>query len=332
MANSGTSQFFRPLRAQLQAGFRSWVARRIPPGPRITLDLHNIFVLPTRQGLVFLFVLCLMLMGAVNYEASLAYGLVFLLLGLFLLSILHTFRNLAGLRVSGRGGQRVFAGQDLMVDILLEKQGTGNHEHVRLFFTAAQDAVADLIDTDEARLHLAVPTRRRGYLRPGRLVVETRFPLGLCRAWSLIDLDLDCLVYPHPRACNLERLLGGYRNAGVRQGGSGQGDFHGLREYHQGDSLRHVAWKQVARGLGMYTKEYVSPVDEQVWLDWELFPGMATEDRLSHLTWCVLQLDRQQVDYGLRLPGLVIGPAHGATHRRVLLEKLALFGHPEAGG
>lgn len=44
------------------------------------------------------------------------------------------------------------------------------------------------------------PTERRGWLRPGRLRVESRFPLGLLVAWSWVDLRQQALVYPRPLA------------------------------------------------------------------------------------------------------------------------------------
>ena len=46
---------------------------------RQSATLHNrrIFVLPTRQGMVFLGVLFLMLLGAINYSNSMAFVLTF---------------------------------------------------------------------------------------------------------------------------------------------------------------------------------------------------------------------------------------------------------------
>ena len=75
--------------------FDFWVSRRIPPSRQVVLGHRNIFIIPNRQGLGFLFVLGLMFLGAVNYEINLGFALVFLLLGVFVLSIFYTFRNLS---------------------------------------------------------------------------------------------------------------------------------------------------------------------------------------------------------------------------------------------
>ena len=91
---------FQRWLTQWRARFDSWVLRRIPPARNVVLGHQNIFIMPNKQGLGFLFVLGLMFIGAVNYEASLGFALVFLLLSMFVLSIFYTFRNLAGLHVS----------------------------------------------------------------------------------------------------------------------------------------------------------------------------------------------------------------------------------------
>lgn len=313
------------IRNVLSKHSRRWLKRRIPAGHRTTLNRRNIFILPTRQGLGFLLVLGLMLIGAINYEANLAFALVFLLLGVFLLGIFHTFRNLSGLILTGMCEESTFAGENLTIGIVLERNTTRDYEAIQLSFEAEKPITTGLVGRQEARQQLQVTTHKRGWFRPQRMTVETRFPLGLFRAWSLPDMDLRSLVYPQPLACDLDGLLAQYNTRGHQSVHQGQDDFHGLRDYQEGDSLRHVAWKNFARGQGMFTKVYAGNVQDRLWLDWDMFPGMHMENRLSRLCFCVLQLDNRQVDYGLRLPGLEIKPAKGPGHYRKVLKALALF-------
>src|SRR5690606_7042062 len=85
---------------QLKPIWQRWLSRRIPPAPRVTLDHRRIFIMPTRTGATFALVLFLMLLVAINYQNSLAYGLTFLLMSLSVLGILHTYRNVSGLILS----------------------------------------------------------------------------------------------------------------------------------------------------------------------------------------------------------------------------------------
>jgi uncharacterized protein (DUF58 family) len=315
-----------------RARFAFWVERRMPPARSIVLGHRNIFIIPNQQGLGFLIVLALMFIGAINYEASLAFALVFLLLGVFVLSIFYTFRNLAGLHVSAVPGSSVFAGEKAEITVILNRHGERSYESVQVGYAGSRKQLADLIDTREARLRLYVPTTQRGWFNPGRLVVETVFPFGICRAWSLPDLDLRALVFPRPVACDLDWLLSNQQHSGNTTVARGNDDYHGLRGYREGDSLKHVAWKIFARGQGMHTKEYSSNMDEKVWLRWDMFGDMGAEDRLSRLCWCVISLDAAGIDYGLELPALRMPPAKGHGHYAAALQALALFGLPGGRG
>ena len=89
----------------------TWLFRlRGPEQGEIVLVQRRIFILPTRAGLLFAFVLVLMLTGSINYTLSLGFVLTFLLASLAISAILHTFRNLAGLRITAARTPPVFAG------------------------------------------------------------------------------------------------------------------------------------------------------------------------------------------------------------------------------
>ncbi len=322
---AGPRGVVQQLLAAWRAHFDTWVLRRIPPARNVVLGHRNIFIMPNKQGLGFLFVLGLMFIGAINYEASLAFALVFQLIGLFVLSIFYTFRNLAGLHISAVPGAPVFAGEKAEIAVILNRHGSRTYENVQVCFPDTRTQVADLLDRTEARLNLYAPAHRRGRLSPGRLVIDTVFPFGICRAWSLVDLDFTFLVYPRPVECDLDWLLSNQQTSGNTTITRGNDDFHGLREYQRGDSLKHVAWKHFARGQGMFTKEYSSNIDKKIWLRWDMFSDMGTEERLSRLCYCVLKLDTAGVDYGLELPGVRLAPAKGSAHYAKMLETLALY-------
>src|SRR6185503_4845476 len=99
------------LRRSQAYNFWKWfVGRNAPEEGRIFLAQSRVYILPTKYGLVFAFALILMLLGSINYNLSLGYVLTFLLAGMAVVSILHTFRNLAYLGVSAGRVEPVFAG------------------------------------------------------------------------------------------------------------------------------------------------------------------------------------------------------------------------------
>ena len=100
----------------------------------------------------------------------------------------------------------------------------------------------------------------RGIVRLGPLVVENRDPLGMARArTTLLDLD-EVFVAPRSYLLDMPQLgqglLGAHLLAMARR--LGPGDFHGLREYVDGDEPRSIHWKASARSEQLLVKEHTT--------------------------------------------------------------------------
>ncbi len=316
------SQFWRSIR------FQKWLNKRMPPSQQITLHQKNIFILPTRNGLFFVILILFMMLAGINYQNSLIFGLAFLLTSLFMVSILHTYRNLSGLTLKAGQATPAFAGEDAEFDVTLSRQGKRTYEALNLGWNADLMQGADLLDETMVKVRLFVPTQSRGLFNPGRLLIQTHYPVGLFRAWSWIDLNMSTVVYPRPIPAGEVPTATTSTNEGETVHRQGVDDFYGFKAYREGDSLRHIAWKSYARTDDMLVKEFAAFVDRRVWLDWNYFPGMDREARLSRLTYWVIILSKTEDDYGLKLPGLEIPPARGPEHRLKLLKTLALFEAP----
>ena len=145
-------------------------------------------------------------------------------------------------------------------------------------------------------------------------------------------MDLSGLVYPHPAGNAPEppptQAAQGHRQHDAR----GEEDFAGLRRFHDGDSPRHVAWKAYARSGDLLSKQFSGADTSSQWFNFDEIPAADTELRLSILTRWILDADRTQRDYGLRIRGLEFDPAHGEAHRHRCLETLAFFESPDQGG
>ncbi|HSG87884.1 MAG TPA: DUF58 domain-containing protein [Pseudomonadales bacterium] len=328
------------LGGSLPAGrWRAWLDRRVPPRRVIRLHQGNVFIFPPQTGLGFLLLVILLILAAINYQNSLVFGLAFLLASLFAVTIGHTFRNLGGLEIEAAGVEPVFAGEHALFRIRIARRGNRHYHAVRVGWPGEAVQSLDLDEETELRVRVPVAADHRGWLDPGRMRVETTWPLGLLRAWTWIDLRQRVLVYPRPIAGGVAASSDQATGDGdvVVRGGSE--DFLGLREYRAGDPLKHVAWKSYAREGEMMLKEFGAYADRRLWLDWDAMPGVDTETRLSMLCHQALELDRHGEEFGLRLPGGTLEPGQGPVHRSAVLRALALHGiadvppvAPEAGG
>ena len=293
----------------------------------VVLTQRRIFILPTGAGLLYGVVLCVMLIGAINYNLSLGHALVFLLAGLGLVGMLHTFRNLLGLRLKPGRADPVFAGETAYFTVHIENTLRQPRLALNLAIGDNPGVVLDIPAEEQASTSIPCATTRRGRLDPGRITLSSRYPLGLFRAWSYPHPPLSCLIYPRPRETPLPPNSPSRQTTG-RVGISGQEDFSGLRQWQPNDSPRHIAWKAVAHDIDhrpLLVKQFDGGADDELWLDWMLTPSASdTETRLSLLSGWVVVAGREHRRYGLRLPGRVIAPDAGPTHRDTCLEALAL--------
>ena len=87
--------------AGLRQRISDWIFRaRMPEDPPVVLVQRRIFILPTRQGYLFAFILLLLLVASINYQLSLGFLLTFLLASMAGTAMLHTFRNLSRLSIA----------------------------------------------------------------------------------------------------------------------------------------------------------------------------------------------------------------------------------------
>jgi uncharacterized protein (DUF58 family) len=311
--------------------FTNWLYGFTPP-ERGTVELvhRRVYIVPTRLGWFFGGTLVVLLIGSINYALSLGFALTFLLAGLGLASMVHTARNLARIAVSAGRAEPVFADESAQFRLYLDGRAAFDRPAILARHVASgSQLVVDIPPRSTAEVVLAVPAPKRGRVALGRVMLETRFPLGLFRAWSYIEPDARCVVYPRPERSPLPPFSGEAAAGALRTQTPGSDDFAGLRGYQRSDSPRHIAWKAVARSEEMLTKQFVGEAAAELWLDARLLPaGLGLEQRLSRLAGWVLAAERAGAHYGLRLPGVEITPARGDAHRAACLQALALYALP----
>jgi uncharacterized protein (DUF58 family) len=316
------------LRRRLQ---RWWVARH-PVTDTWTLNQHNIYILPTKGGWAFGLTLLVMLVSSINYQLNLGYVLTFLLAGAGLVSIHLTHGTLRGLTLHLRPPAPVFAGEPALLEVVMSNPGAARHGvgvRVQGHNFGARDAWCDVPALGQASANVSTVPPTRGLHDVPPLVIETRFPFGLFRAWTHWRPASPVLAYPRPEQPAPPLPPARSAPGGAPQARRGQGtELDGVRTWRRGDSLRQVVWKKVARSGALVSRETTSESSRELWLDWQAAsrPGHAdAEARLSLLCAWVLAAEQQGLVYGMRLPGLQVPPDRGDLHKRSLLRELALW-------
>lgn len=314
-----------------RARLRQWWLSRLPATDTWTLTQGNIYILPTKAGLVFALTLLLMLLASINYQLNLGYALTFLLAGAGLVSMHLTHGTLRGLTLHLRPAPAVFAGDAALLEVVLINPG-GERHGVALHFEDRAAHGHSFVWTDvpaqgQASARVSIVPAHRGLQPVPVMVIETLFPFGLFRAWTLWRPAAAVLAWPRPEtptpALPPASAQAEDRPTTVTHGEGAELD--GVRAWRRGDSLRQVLWKKVARSGELVSRDTAGHAARELTLDWQAARGADTEQRLSRLAAWVLEADREGHAYRLALPGRELPAGRGEAQRRAALEALALW-------
>lgn len=330
---------FSALEHGIRKRASKWLFRRRDAEPgEVFLHQRRVFTMPTHPGMLFCLMLAVLFLASVNYNLNLGFALTFLLAGCALVNMYLTFRNLAHLRLAAGRALPVFAGEEAQFELHVINRS--RHDRFALWLDFVADncperaQAADVAADATARIVLSTPAKDRGWLQAPRVRLQTRFPLGLLRAWAYWQPDARALVYPRPEddAPPLPLLHDEQDDA---RGPAGHDDFAGIRGYQAGDSLKRLAWRQIARiaadaGGSLVTKQFDGGAAANAAIDFaRLPPHLDTEARLSRMTRWVIEAEARGMPYAFRLGDISFPAALGPAHREACLYALAL--HPTGG-
>lgn len=313
----------------------AYAERRLPALTRLRraealparLDRRRIYVLPTRFGLAFAFLLFVMLLGALNYGNNPALLLTCLLGAIAGASLFAGFRAMSGLALAQLRTGELHAGEAATLRLRFDP-GSRSRASLRVRRGDEETAFALTANTPfDVDLPFTPPTR--GWNRCGRLRVWTEYPLGLFGIWSWINPDAAFLVFPALEA-NAPPLPPGAGFAGERMLAGDSEELAGLRDYRSNDARRLIAWKASLRHDRLLVRDIERHSGEALMLDYAALRGLDHEARIRRLAAWVVAGHAAGATYALRLPDATLGPARGAEHRRECLRVLALL--PLAGG
>lgn len=306
---------------------RRWARKRQgTDSASVRLLARRTYILPTGVGLIFGLMVFAMLMGSMNYNNNLSFVLTFMLTGIGFVAMHQCQRNLVGLEVHFAGVDPVFAGQAAQFRIAVTNHSKTPRFRFRLYIDKTNSDMHDLEPGESRVFILPVSTQTRGWIPLQRFGIRTLFPFELFRAWAWLHMDLRGLVYPVPAdeapSPPPSQIALGHRQHDAR----GEEDFAGLRRFNIGDSPRNVAWKAYARSGQLLSKRFSGADTSTQWFDFDELTETDIEKRLSIMTRWIVDADRTREDYGLKMPGVSLSPAHGEAHRNECLEALALYG------
>ncbi len=308
------------------ARIRSWWLARLPVQDHIELGQRNVYIVPTKAGLMLGATLLLLLVSSINYQLNLGYVLTFMIAGSALVAMHMGHGTLRGLHAQMMAADPVHAGDTVAIGIRLNNPSARARFSIGLNWRALSgQAWTDLDRQSQRLLHLQLRTRERGRQSLPTVVLHTLYPLGCFRVWALWRPAQKIWVYPRAedKAPPLPHTPGATPAAEALTVRAPSGEPDTLRPYRPGDPLKNMAWKKVARTGELISRDFESRQDSSLWLSPAATGLVGLEAQLSRLCAWVLRAQAQGLRYGLRLPSQVIEPSSGEAHMHRCLQALA---------
>ena len=281
-------------------------------GERLKLGLRNLYILPTRFGLLWLAGGGLLLLVAIQTQRNGPLLLSFLMLGLWLLALHLTQFNLQGLELEALAPSGGFAGEMVAYPLLCRSRCQRDGIQLGL---AGSAATPQPLAAGESVLSVPWRAGRRGLQTPGRLRLQTTAPLGLFVCWTLWEPPRPQPIYP-------ARRPGPVAESSTSRLAAGSDDWDDLRPHRPQDGLARVAWKSLAQGRGRQTKTFAAATPAVGLL--APAPGLPPERALEHLSAEIWRSSKAGEAYGLALGDTQVAPNTGPEHRDRCLLALAL--------
>lgn len=232
---------------------------------------------PTREGVWFVLLSLAIGFAAVNTGNNLLYLVLAMMLSFIIISGVLSEASLRKVEVARSFPTRLFALTPFEARVTLANNKKFFSSYSLLVKEPAEEGGCYFLKVPpKGRATLSYPFtfESRGLKRLPGLIVSTRYPFGLFAKWLHVSSREEVLVYPYVadlkqeqgRAANLFGSLPSFEK------GPGS-DFHGLRDYSEGEDLRLVHWKTSARAGRLMIREWereglnrVAIVLDNLWL------------------------------------------------------------------
>ena len=302
------------------------VAKTNPNSQTAHLGVRQIYILPTRWGVLYGLMLLLMLIGSINYSLSLGYFITFLLTSLGHTAMLHTWRNLVHLDMTVNAAQPVFAGGTAHIPFTISDPKNEARNTICAQLMNEKTSICNIDASGIAHLQLSIATATRGYLSLPRIKIFTEYPLSFFHTWAYVQSTNSVLVYPTPASqATLPAATDEKANQGTSIADFGDDDFVGHKTYQVGDAPSRVDWRASSRGLGMLTKRFSGNGQSVLWLNWQDCMLLEKEARISEMTRWVIDAHEAGLSYGINVPNGTLDPSNSETHYHQALSLLALM-------
>ena len=172
---------------------------------------------------------------------------------------------------------------------------------------------------------------KRGYVEWPRLILQSRFPFKMLKAWKYFSKKGAILIYPQ-RTGRLEipDEKGEISMTGDAEKSQNPELFREFLPFQKTDSPLRIDWKKSLKHQRHFVKNFESSQQKKIVIDWKSVDFLITfEEKISQLTLWIDICEKKKDFYSLRIKSFKTEFGRDTEHYRHCLEKLALLKESE---
>ena len=283
--------------------WHQWIAQRFQVESNKTLKQRDVLIFMHQHGFLYVVLILITFIAGMNYANNLILGFCFLIAALLCVSFYLTFKQLHQLQLQIVFPEIARVNQSAIVQLHFHQAIVQQ----RYFYVEFEQQLIPVhLDQTTKMVELHVLPHKRGAQYLSAIRLYSTYPLGLVRAWTYVLPSIPIWVAPEAQNFHLEH------QADASLGESDFDEFKELRNYQVGDSLHAVSWKQVARGQGLYIKQFEDQRDTQmVHIDYAQMLSSDHETKLSLMMGLVDQCEKLHMQYQVQIGAQLIAPTLG---------------------
>ncbi|MCL4457010.1 MAG: DUF58 domain-containing protein [Nitrospirae bacterium] len=296
----------------------------------------------TNAGWLYIALTLFLGFAGVNTSNNLIYLIVSALLGFMAISGFFGKRNLSRIDIDAEIPQEIFANKEFPLKISLKNlkgffpiflmrvkirgQSLSEKGTVPLF----RETLFPFVDKKSySSGYMDISFKKRGRHVIKEIYICSVFPFNFFVRCRRLGASFDFIVFPEPKKSALLNILERQRlsKGEIQIDKTGyESEMLSIREYILGDPFKYINWKATAKTGGLKTKELSSLAYQPIVIDFEKIDIKNIEEKISCITYMILQLLRKNIPVGIKIGGRFYKPDISNAHKISILNELALYG------